>query len=81
MTQAVDANAQANGPISSCKVLAAGSIGNQLEWYDFAVYGYLAPYIASNFFPTEDPLSSLLATYGAFAAEYLTRPFGAMVKA
>ena len=61
------------------KLLAAGSIGNLLEWYDFAIYGYLAIYIASSFFPDDDPLSSLLATFGAFAAGYLARPFGAMV--
>ena len=24
------------------KVIAAGAIGNVLEWYDFAVYGYFA---------------------------------------
>jgi len=60
-------------------VLAAGAIGNVLEWFDFALYGYLAQYIATRFFPSTDPLSSLLAVYGAFAAGYLARPLGAMV--
>ncbi|MEM6463013.1 MAG: MFS transporter [Pseudomonadota bacterium] len=61
------------------RVLAAGAIGNVLEWFDFALYGYLAQYIASSFFPSSDPLSSLLAVYGAFAAGYLARPLGAMI--
>ncbi|QDG76534.1 MHS family MFS transporter [Labrenzia sp. PHM005] len=60
------------------QVLTAGAIGNVLEWFDFAIYGYLAQYIASEFFPTTDPLSSLLAVYGAFAAGYLARPLGGM---
>lgn len=33
----------------------AGSVGNLLEWYDFAVFGYLAPYIGAQFFPSDDP--------------------------
>ena len=61
------------------RLLAAGSIGNMLEWYDFAVYGYLAQYIGNRFFPSDDPLSSLLAAFGAFAAGYLARPLGALI--
>ncbi len=61
------------------KVLAAGAIGNVLEWFDFAIYGYLAQYISTQFFPSSNPLSALLAVYGAFAAGYLARPVGAMV--
>jgi MHS family proline/betaine transporter-like MFS transporter len=57
----------------------AGAIGNVMEWYDFAAYAYMAPIISGLFFPSDDPFSSLLATYGAFAAGYLARPFGTMV--
>jgi hypothetical protein len=32
-------------------VIAAGMIGNVLEWYDFAIYGYFAPAIGRQFFP------------------------------
>ncbi len=56
-----------------------GAIGNVMEWYDFAAYAYMAPIIAKLFFPSDDPFSSLLLTYGAFAAGYLSRPLGAMV--
>ena len=55
----------------------AGAIGNVMEWYDFAAYAYMAPIISSLFFPSDDPFTSLLATYGAFAAGYLSRPLGA----
>jgi MHS family proline/betaine transporter-like MFS transporter len=60
------------------QVLAAGSVGNVLEWYDFAIYGYLAPILAVQFFPTGNPVTSLIATFGVFAAGYFMRPIGAL---
>ncbi len=53
--------------------------GNVMEWYDFTVYGYFAAVIGRQFFPTEDPISSLLAAFGVFAAGFLMRPFGSLV--
>ena len=35
------------------RALIAGSIGNFIEWYEFAVYGFLATVIARNFFQLE----------------------------
>jgi hypothetical protein len=43
------------------RVIAAGAIGNMLEWYDFAIYGYFAAVIGRTFFPNEDPVAQLLA--------------------
>ena len=57
----------------------AGSIGNLLEWYDFAVFGYFAPFIGAQFFPTDDPMSALINTFGVFAAGYLARPIGGVL--
>ncbi|MES0884891.1 MFS transporter [Roseibium sp. SCP14] len=57
----------------------AGAIGNVMEWYDFAVYAYMAPVIGQLFFPSNDDFTSLLATYGTFAVGYLSRPLGALV--
>ena len=57
----------------------AGFIGNVVEWYDFALYGYLAGVIAPVFFPSNDPTAGLIATYGIFAAGFLMRPLGAAV--
>lgn len=56
----------------------AGAVGNVMEWYDFAVYAYMAPVISQLFFPSGDHFASLLATYGAFAAGYLSRSLGAL---
>jgi len=59
--------------------LMAGFIGNVVEWYDFAVYGYLAGVIAPVFFPPGDPTAALIGTYGIFAAGFIMRPLGAAV--
>ena len=61
------------------KVVAAGIAGNVMEWYDFAVYGYLARTIGNLYFPADDPKVSLLVAYGAFAAGFLMRPLGAIL--
>jgi len=58
------------------KVIAAGMIGNVLEWYDFAIYGYFAASIGRQFFPHEDAVAQLLSAFGVFAVGYLMRPVG-----
>jgi MFS transporter, MHS family, proline/betaine transporter len=58
------------------RVVAAGTIGNVLEWYDFAIYGYFATQIGRQFFPHEDPVAQLLSAFGVFAIGYLVRPIG-----
>jgi MHS family proline/betaine transporter-like MFS transporter len=57
--------------------LIAGIVGNILEWYDFAIYGFFAPILGTLFFPSDDPTVSLIASFGAFAAGFLMRPVGA----
>lgn len=61
------------------QMITAGIVGNIMEWYDFAVYGYFAPIIGAHFFPSEDPTASVIAAFGVFAAGFLMRPFGSMV--
>jgi MHS family proline/betaine transporter-like MFS transporter len=61
---------------SSSRIIAAGAIGNVLEWYDFAVYGYFAAAIGRAFFPSEDKVAQVLAAFGIFAVGFLMRPVG-----
>ncbi len=61
------------------RLIIAGTIGNILEWYDFAVYGFFANEIGHVFFPSNDPVTSLIAAFGAFAAGFLMRPLGAII--
>ena len=61
---------------STRRTIAVGAIGNVLEWYDFAVYGYFAAAIGRTFFPSEDPVAQVLAAFGIFAVGFLMRPVG-----
>ena len=54
-------------------------IGNVLEWYDFAVYAYMATVIAKNFFPAQDEITSLLSAFAAFGVGFVVRPLGGIV--
>jgi MHS family proline/betaine transporter-like MFS transporter len=69
----------ASTPRRSLRSGAAGAVGNAMEWYDFTIYGYFAATIGHQFFPSSDPYSSLLASFGAFAVGFVVRPFGALV--
>ena len=61
------------------EAVIAGVIGNILEWYDFAVYGYLASTISGLFFPSSDRIASLLATYLVFGVGFVMRPVGSLL--
>jgi MHS family proline/betaine transporter-like MFS transporter len=61
------------------RVIAAGMIGNVLEWYDFAIYGYFAAQIGGHFFPHENSVAQLLSAFGVFAVGYLMRPVGGVL--
>jgi MFS transporter, MHS family, proline/betaine transporter len=61
------------------RVIAAGVIGNVLEWYDFAIYGYFASAIGRQFFPHEDAVAQLLSAFSVFALGYLVRPLGGVL--
>jgi MFS family permease len=63
----------------SRKALVAGSLGNLVEWYEFAIYAYMAPIIAPLFFPSENPTASILSTFLLFALAFFLRPIGAVV--
>lgn len=54
---------------------AAGA-GTLIEYYELAVYGFMALIIGQLFFPSEDPMVSTLMALGVFASSYLVRPLG-----
>ena len=61
---------------SPTRLMAAGAVGNLLEWYDFAVYGYFAASIGRAFFPEQDKVAQVLAAFGVFAVGFMMRPIG-----
>lgn len=58
------------------KVMASSAIGHFVEWFDFAVYAYAAPVIASQFFPEFDSAAALLSTFAVYAVGFVARPVG-----
>jgi MHS family proline/betaine transporter-like MFS transporter len=57
----------------------AALLGNALEWYDFAVYGFVASALGRAFFPAELPALQTMASFGVFAVGYMMRPLGSLV--
>ena len=60
-------------------VIAASSAGTVIEWYDFYLYGVLAVFFATQFFPPGNDVAALLSSLAAFGAGFAVRPFGAAV--
>jgi hypothetical protein len=60
------------------RMLVSCFLGTTIEWYDFLVYGFLAP-LAFNtlFFPALSPLAGTIAVFGVFAVGFVARPIGA----
>lgn len=58
------------------KALTAGTVGNFVEWYEWAIYGFSAPIIATHFFPEGNTTTALLATFGIYGVGFLMRPLG-----
>jgi MFS transporter, MHS family, proline/betaine transporter len=61
------------------RAVAAASIGNALEWFDFVVYGFFAVTMAKLFFPAGNETISLLLALATFGVTFFMRPFGAII--
>ena len=65
-------------PAEHRKVIAASSLGAMFEWYDFYLYGALAPVLATTYFAQAGERAALVLTLLAFAAGFVVRPLGAL---
>ena len=61
------------------KVIFASSLGTVFEWYDFYLYGTLAVFFSSLFFPPGNETAAFLASLATFGAGFAVRPLGALV--
>ena len=61
------------------RAIVAAVIGNVLEWYDFAVYGYFVPVISQLFFPNSTPVVAVLLTFAVFGVGFVARPAGSVL--
>ena len=66
-------------PWSMARVVIASSAGTAFEWYDFFIFGSLAPVISRVFFAGLDPTPALIAALALFAAGFAFRPLGALI--
>jgi MFS family permease len=66
-------------PWSMVRVIIASSAGTAFEWYDFFIFGSLAPVISKVFFAGLDPTPALIAALALFAAGFAFRPLGALI--
>jgi len=58
------------------KLILTSGVANTFEWYDYALFGHLAPIIGQKFFPETEPSAVLLQVFLVFAIGYLMRPLG-----
>jgi MFS family permease len=58
-------------------VIGASAAGTVIEWYDFYLYGVLAAFFSTQFFPKGNDTAALLASLATFGAGFAVRPFGA----
>jgi len=59
-------------------IIGASSCGTLIEWYDFYLYGVLAPFFGTVFFPG-DMKQGFLYSLGIFWTGFVVRPFGAVL--
>ena len=75
----IAADAHAAPRQSPLRTALAGLIGNVLEWFDFAVFGYFSANIGHQFFPAADPAAQQFQAFAVFALGFLARPVGSLV--
>ena len=73
------AEAEQHKPWGMSRVVIASSAGTAFEWYDFFIFGSLAPVISKVFFAGLDATQALIAALGLFAAGFAFRPLGALI--
>src|ERR1700712_2130996 len=62
------------------RIILSGAMGTAIEFYDFFVYGFLAPFVLDRlFFPKLDPVVGPIAILGTYALGYGARPIGGIL--
>jgi MHS family shikimate/dehydroshikimate transporter-like MFS transporter len=62
------------------RIFFASFAGTMVEWYDFFLYGFIAPLVFEGlFFPKMNATTGIIAVYATFAVGYASRPLGGLV--
>ncbi|MDJ1136981.1 MFS transporter [Streptomyces iconiensis] len=75
-TPAVPGQERTPAPATLRKATVGATIGSVVEWFDVAVYGYLATVLGGVFFPSSDPTTALLSSFAVFGVAFAVRPLG-----
>ncbi|NKJ50676.1 MFS transporter [Burkholderia sp. SG-MS1] len=78
-TRAESLNSAQEARNNDIRTIAACSIGNALEVYDFTVYSFFAVLIGKLFFPSSNAYGSLMLAVATFGIGFILRPLGAFV--
>lgn len=68
----------ATAPLSGVSAIVAAQLGNAVEFFDFVVYAFFAPYIGRAFFSAADPSLAVLLALAVFGVGFVARPVGAI---
>ncbi|MBU9697321.1 MFS transporter [Rhodobacteraceae bacterium HSP-20] len=71
--------AKAAPTVGKTRLIAACTIGNALEFYDFVIYSFFAATIGALFFPSENPTVQLLLSFATYGVGFFLRPLGGMI--
>lgn len=63
----------------AAKAIFATTLGNGLEFFDLVLFAFFSTFIANAYFPSDDPLISMMSTFAVFGVGYLSRPLGALL--
>nr|WKF59214.1 Proline/betaine transporter [Paraburkholderia busanensis] len=71
--------AQPAGKAGHAKAIAAITLGNGLEFFDFTIYSFFATIIGKLYFPVEGQLAQWMLAAGTFGVGFIMRPVGGIV--
>jgi len=60
-------------------LLLISLFGNTLQYFEYTIYGFLAPILALHFFPSNNPTTSLIKAFGIIAVASFAKPLGALI--
>ena len=58
------------------RTLVAASVGNAVEWYDWAIYATFSIYFATQIFSAENESLAFILTFTTYALAFFFRPLG-----
>jgi MHS family proline/betaine transporter-like MFS transporter len=65
--------------VKKAPIFLISLFGNTLEYFEYTIYGFLAPILALHFFPSEDATTSLIKAFGVIAVASFAKPLGALI--